>query len=283
MRAAFARYRVGHALHTTVVYVALVAATLIALFPFYWGLITSFKSTKGLLELPPTWYPSNFTLDNFDYVWNRTSLPTAIVNSFVITSVTTLIALALAFHAAYASIRLSFRGRSVGLFILLATVMVPVIVTLVPQYLIAARLGLVDTKRVLVVLFTAWQIPFAIWILRAHFARIPEELEDAARVDGCTRLGALYRVTLPLAWPGISAAAIVIFVWVWNEFIVAATLTSSDSTEPVSASLYQFVSETGVEWGRLSAGAVLALLPPIVLFVILQRRFVEGLSSGAGK
>jgi multiple sugar transport system permease protein len=264
-------------------YLLLGIGSVIACLPLYWGLITSLKTSSSLLSLPPSWIPLSPTWQNFTYVWENTSLPTNLLNSCYITVVTCAITLVLAFHAAYASTRLNFRGRGLALFILLMTIMVPAMVTLVPQYLLAAQFNLINTRQVLIIVFTAWQIPLAVWILRAHISRIPVEVEDAARVDGCSRLRAIYRIVLPLSWPGIAAATIIVFVWVWNEFIVAVTLTTSAAAQPVSAGLYQFVSETGVEWGRLSAGAMIALIPPLILFVILQRRFVEGLSAGSGK
>lgn len=275
--------RAGSWLAKSVCYVALAMASIVACFPVYWGLITSLKSNVSLLHLPPQWLPTAPTLENFRYVWDQTSLRTNIVNSCMITIITCAITLLLAFHGAYASVRLNFRGKSFGLFILLMTIMVPLMVTLVPQYLLAADFGLINTKELLIIVFTAWQIPLATWILRAHISRIPVEIEDSSRVDGCSRLGTLYRIVLPLSWPGISAAAIVVFVWVWNEFILSITLTTSDVSRPVSAGLYQFVTETGVQWGSLSAGAMIALVPPVILFLVLQRRFVEGLSAGAGK
>lgn len=264
-------------------YLLLGIAAVIACLPLYWGLITSFKTGSSLLNLPPSWVPLSPTVQNFKYVWENTSLPTNLLNSCYITVITCAITLVLAFHAAYASTRLNFRGRGFALLVLLMTIMVPAMVTLVPQYLLASQFNLINTRQVLIIVFTAWQIPLAVWILRAHISRIPVEVEDAARVDGCSRLRAMYRIVLPLSWPGIAAATIIVFVWVWNEFIVAVTLTTSDAAQPVSAGLYQFVSETGVEWGRLSAGAMIALVPPVILFVILQRRFVEGLSAGSGK
>jgi ABC-type glycerol-3-phosphate transport system permease component len=134
--------------------------------------------------------------------------------------------------------------------------MIPGIVTLIPQYFLAVRLGIHDSFLVLILIYGAWQIPTVVWIMRGFFQNIPRELDESAQVDGCSRIGAFYRVVLPLSIPGIAAAAIVVFVWVWN---------------------------TGIQWGGMSAGAAMALLPVILAFIFLQRRFVEGLTAGSVK
>lgn len=262
---------------------ALTGASIIVVLPLYWGLITSFKTSDEIYQNPPTWFPSAPTIDNFVYVWRETVLPQTLLNSIIITVGGCVLTLLLALHAAYASVRFSFRGRNLGLFLLLMTVMIPGVVTLLPQYMVASQLGLIDTKVVLILIFSAWQVPLAVWIIRAHLLKVPVELEEAARVDGCSRMGALYRVAVPLSIPGIAAAAIVVIVWIWNEFLIALTLTTSTRAQPLPVGLYRFVSETGVIWGQLTAGAMIALIPPVLLFVILQRRFVQGLTAGSGK
>lgn len=266
-----------------VLFVVLTVASIIVILPLYWSLITSFKTSDEIYQNPPTWFPASPTLDNFSYVWRETVLPQTLLNSIIVTIGGCVLTLFLALHAAYASVRFDFRGRNFGLFLLLMTVMIPGVVTLLPQYMVASELNLIDTKVVLILIFSAWQIPLAVWIIRAHLLKVPVELEEAARVDGCSRIGALYRVVLPLSVPGIAAAAIVVIVWIWNEFLIALTLTTSTNAQPLPVGLYRFVSETGVIWGQLTAGALIALVPPVVLFVILQRQFVQGLTAGAGR
>lgn len=275
--------QVRRRISSTIVYIVLGVTSLIMILPLYWGLITSFKPRDEVYLSPPSWFPLAPTFENYIYVWTETILPQTLVNTLIITGGGCLLTLVLAIHAAYASVRFNFRGRNLGLFLLLMTVMIPGIVTLLPQYMVASSLNLIDTNLVLIMVFSAWQIPLAVWILRAHLLKVPVELEEAARVDGCSRIGAFYRVALPLSMPGIAAAAIVVIVWIWNEFLIALTLTTSTNAQPLPVGLYRFVSETGVIWGQLTAGAMIALIPPVILFVLLQRRFVQGLTAGSGK
>lgn len=167
------------------------------------------------------------------------------------------------------------------LFMLLMTIMIPGIVMLIPLYLLSVRVGLFDNPSFLIMIYAAWQTPMAVWLLRAFFESIPQDLEDTAVIDGCTRLGAFYRIVMPLARPGMVAAAIVVFVWVWNEFIIALNLTAGDDTRPVTVGLYSFIAETSIIWGSITSGVNIALLPILVLFALVQRSFIMGLTSGA--
>jgi ABC-type glycerol-3-phosphate transport system permease component len=194
-----------------------------------------------------------------------------------------ILVLVLGVHAGYAAARFEFRGKKPLLFILLATVMVPGIVTLIPVYMMAVQFGLHDTHLVLILVFAAWQTPTVVWLLQAFFENIPRDLDEAALIDGCSRLGAFYRIVLPLSQPGLAAAAILVTVWVWNEFIIALNLTASDAVRPLTVGLFFFVSESGIQWGKMAAAASIALLPIIILFAFLQRRFIQGLTAGATK
>jgi ABC-type glycerol-3-phosphate transport system permease component len=214
---------------------------------------------------------------------SASALPRNFSNSLILVAGSMVLVLVVGVLAGYAASRYDFRGKSALLFILLTTVMVPGIVTLIPQYFLAVQLGLHDTYIVLILIFSAWQIPTVIWIMRGFFQNIPRDLDESALVDGCSPIGAFFRIVLPLSMPGIAAAAIVVFVWVWNEFIIALNLTASNATRPVTVGLYFFIGETGIQWGGMSAGATIALLPVVIAFILLQRRFIEGLTAGAIK
>lgn len=263
-------------------YVVLIVAALGSFFPIYWAISTSLKLESKNVTFPPQWVPDPVTLEHYAYVLTST-LPRNYLNSILLALGTISLVLIVALHAGYAAARFRFRGKNAILFILLSTIMVPGIVTLIPQYFLAVQLGLHDTYLVLILIFAAWQTPTATWILRGFFETIPPELEEAAMVDGCTRIGAFYRVVVPLSQPGLVAAAILVFVWVWNEFVIALNLTSSGATRPLTVGLYFFVAESGIEWGRMAAAASLALIPVMILFAFLQRRFIQGLTSGAVK
>jgi len=227
--------------------------------------------------------PTPPSIEHYVGIFAETHMQQFYFNSIVLEICTILIVLFLSAHAGYAAARFEFRGKNLVLFIMLATVMIPGIVTLIPLYVISVRLGLHNTYRVLILVYSAWQIPTAVWLLRAFFENIPVELEEAAMIDGCSQWGAFYRVVLPLTQPGLAAAAIVVFVWVWNEFIIALNLTASDAVRPITVGLFFFVGENGILWGRMTAAATVALLPVIVLFAALQKRFIAGLTAGALK
>lgn len=264
-------------------YLALVLASAFALGPVYWALNTSLKRDAQIISFPPTWRPDPITLEHYVNVVTQSGIPRNYLNSIVLAVGTILLVLVLGAHAGYAAARYDFRGKNALLFVLLTTVMVPGIVTLIPVYLLAVQLGLYDTHLALILIFSAWQTPTVVWMLRGFFENIPRELDEAAQIDGCTRLGAFYRVVLPLSQPGLAAAAILVFVWVWNEFIIALSLTASEGTRPLTVGLFFFVSESGIQWGKMAAAASLALLPVILLFAFLQRRFIQGLTAGATK
>ncbi len=264
-------------------YAALLLASGFALGPIYWIVNTSLKLERNNVTFPPQWWPHPVSLQQYLNVLVQSTLPRNYFNAAVLAIGTSLLVLAVGIHAGYAAARFHFRGKNALLFILLSTVMVPGIVTLIPLYLLAVRLGLHDTYALLILVYAAWQTPTVVWILRAFFESVPRELDESALIDGCTRLGAFYRVVLPLSQPGLAAAAILVSVWVWNEFIIALNLTASDATRPLTVGLFFFLGESGIEWGKLAAGASVALLPVIVLFLFLQRRFIQGLTAGATK
>lgn len=261
----------------------LLLAGIFSLIPIYWAVNTSLKPEANIVSYPPQWWPHPLTLEHYFYVLFQSSIPRNYLNSIILAFGTIILVLTLGVHAAYAAARYNFRGKNSLLFVLLATIMIPGIVTLIPVYMMAVQLGLHDTYLVLVLVFAAWQTPTVVWLLRAFFENIPRELDEAALIDGCSRLGAFYRVVLPLAQPGLAAAAILVFIWVWNEFIIALNLTASNKTRPLTVGLFFCVGEMGIEWGKMAAAASAALLPVIALFAFLQRRFIQGLTAGAIK
>ena len=264
------------------VYVALVLASAFALFPILWGFSTSLKTSGNAMAIPPQWIPQPATLDNYALVMGS-SLPRYFLNSVIVSLLTVLLTVVVAALGGYAAARFDFRGKNPVLLGILSTVMVPGVVILVPLYMIASATGIVDTYLVLVLVFAAWQSPAILWLMRGFFESIPRDLEEAARVDGCTPLGAFVWVILPLAQPGLAAAAILVFVYVWNEFIVALALTTSDDMRVLPVGLYFYISAFGVQWGQLTAAITVAILPVIAVFVALQRHFIQGLTSGASK
>jgi ABC-type glycerol-3-phosphate transport system permease component len=265
------------------IYGLLGLAVLFALLPILWAVLTSIKPAGELVVYPPQWVPSRPTFAHYQDIFLNSNLGRYFLNSVLVSGLTILLTLILGTHAGYAASRGRFRGKTTLLFIILATIMIPGISVLVPLYMLAARMNLLDTYLVLVLIYTAWQVPTVLWFMRGFFDAISPELEEAAEVDGCSRMQALYRVIVPLTQPGLAAATVLVFVYVWNEFIIALTMSSTDSMRMIPVGLYFYISQFGVEWGKLMAAVTVAILPIIVLFVILQRRFVQGLTSGAIK
>lgn len=263
-------------------YGGLLATCGVMLLPIFWTLSTSLKPNGEILQYPPRWIAGTATLAHYGAVL-RSHMPTYFLNSIVLTAGTLIVTLALSLHVAYAVTRYRFRLKKAFFFLLLAAMMMPGVANLIPIYLLASELDLLDTYTLLILVYSAWLLPTAVWILAEYFRSIPENLDKAALVDGYSRWYAFYRICIPLSRPGIAAASIMIFVFVWNEFIIALTLTSSDEKRPVQVGLHYYLTVLGIEWGDFTAAVIVSLVPVIILFLVFQRSFVSGMTSGAIK
>lgn len=266
-----------------VTYVILSMAAIFALYPMVWALSSSFKMTGDIAIYPPQWIPRSPTLENYYLVLFKSWMPRYFLNSLLVGFSTIGLTLVISTLGAYAGSRFHFRGKNFILFVLLSTIMLPGIGILVPLYLNFVKMGLHDTYWALILIYSARQTPFVLWLLKGFFDGIPRDLDDAAHLDGCSSFGVLWRIIVPLASPGYGAAVLVIFLYVWCEFIIAMTMTSSSEMRLITVGLHFFVKAYGVEWGQMMATVTVALLPVIVLFVLLQKRFVQGLTAGALK
>jgi multiple sugar transport system permease protein len=264
-------------------YLVLCAAVLFALLPIAWALSTALKPSREISAWPPHWIPGTFTTHNFETgVWSSKFL-LYLRNTVMVIAMALALSIPVSVHAAWVAARFHFYGKQPMLLIMWATTMIPGIAILVPLYLIAVQLGLYDSYWVLAIVYGAWAIPTLVWLLRRFMAAVPVELEEAAMVDGCTRLGAFYRVTLRLAPAGIFAGSVFVFVNIWNEFVVGYGLVQSDSHRIIQAGLYAFVTEVGIDWGPMMATLVASLVPIFLFYFILQRFFIQGLTAGAIK
>jgi len=264
-------------------YALLILASGFALAPLLWGLSTSFKAPAEILALPPRWLPDALHWENYRASLMRPRFAQYFANSLSVVALALVLSLAAATHAAYALARRDFRGKEVFAFVLWGTVMIPSVAIIVPLYLIAVDVGLYDTHFGLALVFAALLTPTLIWLLRGFVEAVPIELEEAARVDGCSPLKTFYIIVVPLLRPGIGAAAILVFVTIWNDFLVSYSLTLKDSNRLVQVGLYAFVTELGIEHGPLMAGAIGATLPILIAFALLQRHFIRGFTGGAVK
>ncbi len=254
------------------------AACLGALLPFVWLFGISLNPTQGI-ALPH----GNATARNYVAVLVDSGMARYFFNTALVAAATVVLTLACALLGAYAASRYRFAGKEWILMALLASSMIPVIAVLVPLYALVAKAHLLNTYAVLIFVFSSWQVPAALWLIRSFLDDIPFELDEAAQVDGCSRVSAFIRIVLPLLGPGLISAGIVIFVYVWNEFIIAVSLAAKQDMRLVAVGLYFYVTEFGVEWGKIAAGAILAVIPVMIVFFVLQRRLISGLTAGAIK
>ena len=260
----------------------LVAVVVLYGFPFIYMLLTSFKTPLETISVPPKLLPTAWTVDNYISALSRDGVLASFINSIITAVLSTLISLVLAIPAAYAVTR--FRTRTGRIFIVLALVarMVPPIVIGVPMVSIFRNLGISDTSLALAIAHTTISLPLSIWLMSSFFEAVPTELEEAAKIDGNSRLGALWRVVIPVTAGGVAVTAIFAFLASWNEFLFALLLTAVRSqTTPIVIANFQ--TQFGLDWGSMTALAVLYSIPVILLTLLLQRHIVAGLTLGAVK
>jgi ABC-type glycerol-3-phosphate transport system permease component len=256
----------------------------VALAPFYWIFNIAVTPEEQSFTQGIRYLPTAFTLDNFVGIFEAVSFGRAFVNSVIVAVSVTAFSIVLSLGAAYGFARFNFRGRRLLIVSLLLIYMLPGILLLVPMMVIFRTLGILNTYPALILAEATHALPFGVWLLTNYFASLPRELEEAAQVDGCDRLGAMLRIALPLAAPGIVAAALFVFIASWNNFLFAFMFTSGESVRTLPVLLRMFVmGESGVYWGRVMAGAVLTTLPVAIAFLFFQRYLIRGLAAGAVK
>jgi multiple sugar transport system permease protein len=263
--------------------VALAGAAGAFLLPQLWLLSLSVKHKAGVYEYPPRWIPADPTLANYVFALTRTQVPWYLWNSALVALSATVATLAVSVPAAYVLSRERFRGRGPLLWALLAAQMASPLILLVPIYGVIERLGLIDTRAGLIVVYAAMQVPFTIWVLRNFFDAVPRSIFEAARLDGASRGRTLWSIVLPIVAPGLGAAAIFNLSAYWSEFGLALVLLDSQERFTMPLGLYSFQSAYETDWQLLAAASFIALLPVLAAFVFLQRFFVAGLTAGAVK
>jgi len=260
------------------IFLLIAVVLVIMLFPFYWMILTSLRSQVDNVSRVPVWWFTP-TWENYQNVIARNNFLTFTWNSFVVAALSTGIGLVLGLPAAYSIAR--FKQDGLALAILIAR-LTPYITYLVPWYLAFRALGLIDTYLALTLTHLIVGMPLIVWIMISFFEGVPQDLEEAAFVDGATRIGAFMRVILPLSTPGIVAASILAFIFSWNQFLFSLVL-SGPNTRPVPVAVFNFISYGQIDFGGLGAAAVLITLPVVILTLIIQRWIVTGLTMGAVK
>lgn len=253
-----------------------------ALAPYLWMILTSIKPDAELTRSPITYLPGAATLDHYRTLLGRTTFGGNLVNSLIVALGTVALGLAVSVPAAYAFSRFRFPGRKWLLVQFLTINMIPVVLLIIPLFVLMRKLGLLDTHAGIVLGHATFAIPFSVWMMTSYFNALPMELDEAATMDGASRMETLLKVILPLALPGIVTTGIYIFVTSWNEYLFAMML-SGQSVRTVTVALQLFIGEFTVQWGLLTAGGTLVAIPVTILFLVVQKRLVGGLTAGAVK
>lgn len=251
--------------------------------PVLWTALTSIKREEDIVTATLQYIPQHPTIDNYVTLWNRSGVSTMFRNSAFTTSLTVLLCLLVGTFAAYSISRYRFRGRGAILTFYLTIRMFPAVLMLLPLYILLRNIGLLDSLLGLALTYTTFSMPVSLLMLKGFFDAVPPDLEDAARIDGCTRVGALFRIVMPLARSGIAATAVLVAVGAWNEFLFALMLTNSMSSRTWPVVLQLMVGEFQLPWGLVAAGGMISILPIIVFFAFAQRALVRGLMVGAVK
>ncbi|MDQ0467656.1 carbohydrate ABC transporter permease [Labrys wisconsinensis] len=255
---------------------------LIAIGPFAWMVLTSLTPSEQLAASGVSLSPAGWGLDNYVRLLRRTDFAVNMGHSLIVALGTVVLGLAVSVAAAYAFSRFRFAGRKALMLQFLLVNMFPVVLLILPLFVLMRRLGLLDTHLGLILANATVAIPFAVWMLTSYVGAIPKSLDEAAMTDGCSRLGALWRIVLPLALPGIVSTGIYIFITAWNEYLYALTL-GGRTVRTVTVAIQTLIGEYQIEWGLLAAGGVVGALPATLLFLLVQRRLIGGLTQGAVK
>ncbi len=255
------------------------------LFPFLWAVSSSLRPVSKLFTRIPEWLPSPVTLENYGWALNEPTFMIPFKNSFIVSSFTALVSVSLAAVAAYSLVRLRYPGKPTIISAMLSAQMLPTMVLIIPIFLIFAKLNIFDTLFGLILASTAWTLPYAVILFRGFFSTLSVTLEEQALVDGCSRLGAFFWVTLPLSLPGIIAVSAFVFIWTWGDMLFPLILTKNIDTQTAALSLFTMMQSTrgATNYGGLLAAGIIFTLPAVVIFICVQRQLLEGLTAGSLK
>lgn len=264
-------------------YLALAIVSLFSMFPLYWMVASSVRPRNTLLETPPPYFTTDFDISSYVNIWTNTPFGQMFINSLFISIVTTIVTVVFSAMAGHSLARLKFRGKTVISRGVLITYLFPQILLVVPLFVAMVNLGLVDTYFGLILTYMTFSFPFGMWMLTAYFQTIPVDLEEAALLDGASRLTIFLRIVLPLSRPGLAAVGIFTFIHAWNEFLYALVLLNSDDKLTLSIGLYRMLDSETVDWGEILAATSMIVAPVLVVFMFFERHLVGGLTAGATK
>lgn len=265
----------------TLVYSLIAILLFITLSPLVWVFSTSFKPNEESISFPPKFLPENITFDNYKFVLTDPGLVRSITNSFIVSIGSTALSVAVSALGGYAFARFEFKAKNLIMSVILGLFMIPVVINIIPLYTMLSSVGMLNSSLALIFTFQILIIPLNILLLKSYFETIPKDLEESALIDGCSRLGVLRRITIPLSMPGFAIAAVLSFRFSWNEFILPIVLANRPDSMVFQVALYQFISLYRIEWGYLTAGITLAIIPVLVLMLVFQKQMIRGLTLGA--
>jgi multiple sugar transport system permease protein len=273
----------GTSLGKTILFYLLLAGMLaFLLFPFYWTFVTSVKPEKELYSEVVTYWPRNFSLDSYRRLFSEYNFFKPMANSLLVAALTTTISLTVSLLAAYAFSRYRFKGRKILMTMFLTNNMFPTVLLLIPLYSIMRKIGILYTPTSLVLSYTTFTIPFSIWLLNGYLDDLPLALEEAAMVDGANRAQAFLKIILPILTPCIVATGAYVFMTAWNEYTFAVMFTN-EANRTIPVALKNLIGQLGVEWGMLTAGGIITIIPVCIMFFFAQKRLIAGLTAGAVK
>ena len=265
--------------------VVAIIVLILLLFPLFWTLITSLKTEQEIFQIPPTWYPHVLNtksyaaqIENGDF-----NMFVSFFNSFVISMGAMLIAVVLAVPASYAIARYKFKGRKFMLLFFLVSQMLPVSVLLTPMFIMFKGMHVYNTWISAILADATIGIPFSVLILKNYFASIPPALEEAAYIDGCTRLSAFFRILVPVAKPGVIVCAVFSFLYAWGDLAYGMTFILDQKKRPITAGIFNFMGQYGTKWSYLTAFAIVAIIPVVLIFIFMQKHIISGMTNGAVK
>lgn len=273
----------GFVIKRIVTYLFLILATVLLVFPFIWMISTSFKSSAEIFAEVPKWFPNEPTLNNYRTLFLETGFLQYFKNSVIVAVTTTIVTLFVAIFFSYGLSRFKFRGRNLFLNSLLVSQMFPLVLLIIPIFAIFIKLNLIDSYLSLIIAYCTFAVPFATLMMKSYFDGIPKDMEEAAFIDGCTPVSAIFRVVIPLAAPGIAAVGLFSFILSWQEFIFALTLTNSDSMRTLPVGISLMVGNREVLWGQLMAASTMVTAPVVVVFIYFQKYLISGMTMGGVK
>lgn len=262
--------------------IAIILVILFFMLPLFWLITTAFKFGREAFAIPPKWFIFEYTLKNFQEIWQNSKIALFLTNSIIISTGATLLSLLLGVPAGYAIARSKSRLINSSSYFFLLLLMIPPIAMLIPFYLLMRDLRLLGTYAAVILLDTAFDASFVVWMMRSYFKDVPQEMEEAALVDGASHLQAFFRIALPLSIPGIIASALYCIIFSWNDFLFALMLTSP-ATKTMPLGILATFSSVEISWGKMAVMCIFAMIPAMIISLFLNRYFVQGLTMGAAK